>query len=262
MENGLSRRDFVAQTVKSVAAFSLIQGAFRTGAFAAEIEPVMKRWLLQLHELCGDVKANRIQPLVWQAHMESLYNRISLEELLHFIDFQRLSADLHLPPDRAAIRQVRFPRMAGISERAPFGRKIFALRKGAAVVPHAHNNMVSAHLVLEGSFRVRTFQRRWDLETEPGFLMLEPAKDEIYGPGRLLTMSDEMDNIHWLVAVSSRAYTLDIPVVDLITSREYLNPANRYSMIFVDPTIGVGGQSPITAPIIGFEQAIAKFGRG
>ena len=40
------------------------------------------------------------------------------------------------------------------------------MKKGGAIIPHVHNNMVSSHLVVDGQFHARTFDRMVDLPTK------------------------------------------------------------------------------------------------
>ena len=54
--------------------------------------------------------------------------------------------------------------VAGIER--PWFIRFFGMRKGGAIIPHVHNNMVSSHLVIDGQFHARTFDRMVDLPDE------------------------------------------------------------------------------------------------
>ena len=125
----------------------------------------------------------------------------------------------------------------------------------------AITSMVSAHLVLAGGFRVRTFDRIFNGD-EPGHLLLSAARDERARPGDTITMSDERDNVHWIEATSDRAFTLDVPISGLYGEKRYIAPANRYGMIYIDPTGPANGRGEIRAPIMAFADAMKKFGSG
>jgi hypothetical protein len=47
--------------------------------------------------------------------------------------------------------------------------------------------------------------------------------------------------------------------VNLSKTRTYAMKANDYNMIFVDPTAAPDGQGLVSAPVLTFEQTVAKF---
>lgn len=239
-------------------AFEIVRFAWASEAWAGSARKPAARWALQLQELCRDLEKQLLSPTEWQAHVETLFTDIGLTEVLASIDFERVIAGLQYPDDRAATRRVDLPGIDTQGVRVQWGPKIFALRRGRAIVPHAHNNMVSSHLVLRGSFHVRTFQRVRD---EDGFIVIEPSLDRIFGPGEIVTMSDERDNVHWFVATSEHAYTFDVPVVDLVPGRTYPTPAQAYGMIHLDPEGDATADGHIRARVISFEECIEKFGK-
>lgn len=259
--NGISRRTFFQGSALQIASYALLRAAWSSAAVSPRIQPNVERWLKTLYQLCGDLRKNGLTPLEWQSAMERLYATIELKELVASIDLEKLMRGAVLPEDRAEVRNMRFPEVEGLPARKGFSHKVFALKRGCAIAPHAHNNMVSAHLVLAGSFHVRTYHRHLHLETEPGYLTIEPSLDSRFEAGRLLTMSDIRDNVHWLVAASERAFTLDVPVVDLDPEKRYPTPANRYGMIYIDPLGEKIGANLVRAKVLDFERAMARYGR-
>jgi hypothetical protein len=215
-----------------------------------------RRWLAPLARLCRDLKAGDLTAEAWQDGIAKLWAGTDLTDLLRDVDLDRLLTGVDLPENMAGVRDVPLPALRGLPLR--FGHKIFALRRGAAVVPHAHNNMASAHLVVQGTFHVRTFQR---LRDEDGALILTPSIDRTFRAGEALTMSDTRDNVHWLVATSERACTFDTPVSELVKGKSYKTPANEWGMIHVDPTGKPGADGTVRAPVITFEEAIRRFGK-
>jgi hypothetical protein len=147
-----------------------------------------------------------------------------------------------------------FPRLAGIPERPSYIRRVFLMAKDRAIVPHGHQNMVSGHLVVQGSFRVRHFERVRD---EPEHLVLRPTIDRVRAePGSATTVSDEKDNVHWLVATSAVAATFDVILPDLDPGRP-----TRF-MDFVDPRRGVPlGDGTLRVPRLGPEEVFARYGK-
>jgi hypothetical protein len=255
---GVSRRAVMQGLVSLVVGRSLLAHLAAAQALGGPARREVDRWIEELAGLCAGVRSHALSPEQWQERIAALYRRVELADVLRAIAFEKLIDGIAYPENMATVRNVTLSRIAGLPARPAFGHKVFALKRGTAVIPHAHNNMVSAHLVLRGTFHVRTYHRRRD---EPGALILEPSIDRSYGPGELLTMSDARDNVHWLVATSAHAFTFDVPVTDLEPGRIYPTPANTWSMIHVDPTGRPAADGTIRAPTLSFEEGIARFGR-
>jgi len=251
----MDRRSFLTHV-----SWALLCAGLRAEAFTDPVSGEVRRWALGVHTRYLDLRSRRLSPTQWQEAMTELAGMIDLSDLLEGLDVERLISGMAYPDDRAAIAPVHLPEIEGLPGRGRgWSAKIFGLARGRAIVPHAHNDMVSAHLVISGRFRVRTFGRLYARE-EPGRLCLRPSIDTELGPGSLLTMSDDRDNIHWLVAQTDTAHTLDVPITDLGSDRVYGNSANRYSMIFVDPSSPLRGDGTVSAPILAAEEALARFG--
>jgi hypothetical protein len=252
----IDRRQFGQRFLATLVSYTLIQLVHRGEALATSLRPEMERWQATLYEICGDLKKSTLSATEWQDRIEQLHASVPLEDLLRYIDFERLIAGLEYPHDRGAIKNVTLPTIEGLGDPVR-GTKIFAYRKGSATAPHAHNGMVSAHLVLDGRFHVRTFER---LADEPEHLIIRPSLDMDSGRGRTVSMSDERDNVHWFLATSDHAYTLDIPLSAVYPGKEYVTPANRYGMIYLDPAGESLSDDRIRAPRLSFEQALTRYG--
>ena len=145
---------------------------------------------------------------------------------------------------------------AGLPER-PWFVRVFGIRKGGAIIPHVHNQMVSAHLVVDGSFHVRTHDRVHDLDDA---IVLKPTRDAVYGVGEILSMSEVRNNQHWLVALEPRSLTFDVGVVDIARARTDLTiPANEYNMIFVDVDRPPETSGLVVAPVMTFKECAKKY---
>ena len=123
-------------------------------------------------------------------------------------------------------------------------------------IPHVHNHMVSAHLVVSGSFHVRTHDRVRDLADA---VVLRPSQDRITARGDVITMSDQKDNQHWMVAPPDRSMTFDVGVVDLPASYRYAMKAEAYNMIYVDADRRPEQGGLVIAPRLTFEQCAKKY---
>jgi hypothetical protein len=119
------------------------------------------------------------------------------------------------------------------------------------ITPHGHRNMVSAHLIADGSFRVRNFDRIGDRD---GAMIIRPTRDGIVRTGEISTMSSTRDNIHWFVPVGGSATTFDV----IVSALDRNQP--DFDIAAIDP---IGGRrlpnGAILAPVISFEAASAKY---
>lgn len=253
-----TRRDFIRSLLGVLPGIVLTRAAWASSALTQSVREPVHRWVLRLYQMCRDLETHELTPAQWQDEIEALFSEVPLHDVIQHSDFARLVEAIEYPDDRAATRGVTFPQISGMEPRLRWGPKVFALQRGRAIVPHAHNNMVSSHLVLRGTFHVRTFQR---LRDEDGFLIIEPSIDRVFGPGDIVTMSDQRDNVHWFIARSDHAFTFDVPVVDLFPGRVYPTPAQRYGMIHIDPAGDKTSDGFIRARIIDFETCVRKYGK-
>ncbi len=248
----LQRREFISAFTAAVAMTSILQSK----ALASPPRD-LALWAQDIADLNRDLAAGKIALTVWQDRITALHAGVEFGALRRYLDFDRLTAAMQFPSKLAETADPKFPSTinTGGIER-PWFIRFFGMKKGGAVIPHVHNNMVSAHLVIDGAFHARTFDRVKDLADA---VVLKPVRDEIIKPGASLTMSDDRENSHWLIAQTDRSFTFDVGIVALSKTRTYGLPANKYSMIFVDPTGPQDSSGTITAPVRTFEQTVAKF---
>jgi hypothetical protein len=120
-----------------------------------------------------------------------------------------------------------FPEVEGVPRELVFGKQIFALKRDRSVVPHGHNNMATAFLILDGELHGRHYER---LEDEPEHFLIRPTIDRMFSPGECSTVSDFKDNVHWFKATSETAFIFNLHVLDVRpgsdqpTGRLYLDP--------------------------------------
>lgn len=103
--NKISRRTFTATLLNSLLTFSLLNMACERDLFAQAIKPIIDRWLKNLHQLCGDLRSNKVSQVQWQQQVIQLFSRIELSDLLRFIDFDRLDKQMMIPTDSVAVGQ-------------------------------------------------------------------------------------------------------------------------------------------------------------
>lgn len=228
MENQNStRRQFAQQTLGSLLTFSLVETLCRNDLFADEIKPITIKWLDQVNQLGNDVKDHKLGQIAWQHQIESLFTKVELSDLLRYVDFDRLTDNLQFVENGARSLNFKFRDVEGTPGKLAFGKQIFALKQGRSVVPHGHNNMTTAFLILRGDFRGRHYDR---LEDEADHYIIRPTIDRKFVAGECSTISDFKDNIHWFEATSETAFIFNIHVDDvrpgstLPTGRVYLDP--------------------------------------
>ncbi len=227
MSTYVSRREFAQQALGSLLTIGLVEALGRQDLFAAEIKPLTTRWLADLNTLCRDVKGQQVEQIAWQQKVEELYKQVDLPDLLRLIDFDKLTSNVEFVDQGARSLRLNFPKADGLPENLAFGRQIFALKKDRSVVPHGHNNMTTAFLILKGDLRGRHYDRMKD---EPEHLIIRPTIDRKFTVGECSTVSDYKDNIHWFQAASETAFIFNIHVMDVrpgaaaATGRIYVDP--------------------------------------
>jgi hypothetical protein len=254
----LNRRQFFGAFAASAALYSVARADVISGGMPNDLD----KWAQALADLNRDLSAGRIELIEWQDRMTQLDSGLDLASLRTYLDFDRLTEAMTFPEKLAQTKDPKFPDRINVDgiERHWFIR-FFGMRQGGAIIPHVHNNMVSAHLIMGGQFRGRTFDREADMQDPVGdFVMLRPRLNDTLKPGQMITMSDDRENCHWLVADEDRSFTFDVGVLELSKTKLYTLPANEYSMIFVDPTAEEqDGYGLVRAPVISFKEAVAKF---
>jgi hypothetical protein len=220
----LSRREFQQQSLASLLTWSLLETLFSRDAFSQEIKPIASQWLARLNEMSADLKGKKLEALDWQKQVESLLSTVDLPEMLRFIDFETLAASAK-PKDRGELSlRARLPRVEGLPTELVFGHQVFALNKDRSVVPHGHDNMATAFLILKGDFRGRHYDR---LEDEKEHMIIKPTIDRDFGPGSYSTVTDIKDNVHWFTAKTDAAFIFNIHVMSVKpgrTGRVYVDP--------------------------------------
>ncbi len=223
----LSRREFAQQALGSVLTLSLLETLFRCDAFADDFKPATVKWLADVNQLGWDLKDKKLEQLEWQKKVEELYKKADVADFLRLIDFDKLTDNLEMLDNGARSLSFKFPKVEGIPEKISWGRQIFALKKGRSVVPHGHNNMATAFLILKGEFRGRHYDR---VEDEDEHIIIKPTIDRKFKVGECSTVSDDKDNVHWFLALDEPAFIFNIHVTGI--NPDNVEPTGR---IYLDP---------------------------
>ncbi len=223
----VSRRMFNKQALGSMLTYSLLETLCQHDAFADEVRPITIKWLGDLNQLGLDAKQQRISQVAWQEKTEELFKQVELQELLKLIDFDRLTKNIKMVDNGARSLRFKFPEVEGLPKQYVFGKQIFALKKDRSVVPHGHNNMATAFLILKGELHGRHYDR---LEDQKEHFIIKPTIDRKFSRGEYSTVSDYRDNVHWFKTITGPAFIFNIHVLNvrpgskLPTGRVYLDP--------------------------------------
>jgi len=227
MDREINRRDFAREALGSLALFALVDLVKGRDVFASPIRSFANHWLADLDQLGRDVKSDALKQVEWQKKVEELYSHVELPELLKMIDFESMVKKLEGFGGKGAMSLgVPFPKIEGIPTKTVFGRQVFAMKKGRSIVPHGHDSMATAFLVLQGQCRGRHYDRIAD---EKGFMIIAPTIDKEFGPGGASSISDVKDNVHWFEALTDSAFVFNIHVDGLKS-----NPKSP-GRVYVDP---------------------------
>ncbi len=221
-----SRREFGRTLVGSLTAFALVETLFSRDLFADSVKPVIGKWVVELHELCRDVKDQKIKDVDWQAKLEELYQKCDLTELIKLIDLDKMAASVKLPDNGAANLGVDFAKVEGLPKFS-LGRQIFALKQGRSIVPHGHDNMCTGFIVLRGNFVGKHYDR---VEDASDYYLIRPTIDRLFKPSESSTISDHKDNVHWFKCDSETGFIFNVHVMGY-------NPESKKNpgRVYIDP---------------------------
>jgi hypothetical protein len=248
----LTRREFSRQALGSALTFALIDLVRGKDLFAAPIKPFANHWLADLDAVGRDVKSDKIKQVEWQKKVEELYSKVDLPEFLKMIDFETLAKKLDGFNGKGAMSLgVNFPKVDGIPTKLIFGRQLFAMKKGRSIVPHGHDSMATAFLVLKGQCRGRHYDRVAD---EKEHMIVVPTIDKEFSPGGASSISDQKDNVHWFEALTDSAFVFNIHVMGLPGNKK--NPGR----IYIDPNGEKIEGGKIRARLIEHDEADKLYG--
>jgi len=220
----LNRRDFHQRSLAAVLTWSLLDTLFSRDAFGQEVKPIASKWLAEINAMSIDLKGKKLGPLEWQKQVEQLLSKVDLPEMLQYIDFDKLLTKATFRERGESSMQATLPRVEGLPTELVFGHQVFALNKDRSVVPHGHDNMATAFLILKGDFQGRHYDR---LEDEKDHMIVRPTIDRVFSPGAYSTVSDLKDNVHWFTAKNDGSFIFNIHVMSVKpgrTGRVYIDP--------------------------------------
>lgn len=231
--------------------YGLLSSLFQTHAIGKHISSITKHWAIELNDYCNDLRKSGIDVMEWQRNIESLFDRIPLDDLLKFIDFEQLIKGFDYPDLGVNTKKITFPKLEGLPERTAFVKKIFGMKKDRAIIPHGHVNMSSAHLLLRGEMHLRHYQ---NLGIEGNTMIIKPTIDKQISIGQSSSISDNKDNVHWFIAESESAFTFDVIMLDLDDK-----PYDIYNLDIYAKENQHNGNYRV--PILDVDTALKKYGK-
>jgi hypothetical protein len=239
----------------------LASSGFCVYALLAEAAPAVggdrrlaaRRWLLRQDELARGLHAGAVSQVAWHDGVNALAREVDVAELAALIRASETVSAGKPPNDDhdPAKRFVRFRNDDGTPAHFAYGTALFVFARDNVITPHAHKHMASAHMVLEGRVRIRTFDRIAD---EDGALVIRPTLDVVAEPGHAAAMTTARDNAHWFAPRSDRAMTFDVIVDGLDAGTE------RYVIQPLDPLGGATrADGTIRAPLLSFAESSRRY---
>jgi hypothetical protein len=213
----MDRREFGSALLKAAATALFAQRVYADKLLQPRASKRLQAWVAAHQDIASQLAAGRITGRQWQSDVARLAHDVSIEELLDQIDFDKIASTLDLSSPGGTKKFVRLPHPDDPSLNLTYGAAIFGLQKNYAITPHAHRNMVSAHMVIKGELHVRNFDR---VGAEQGHVIVDPTVDAVIRRGDVSTMSTERNNVHWFTARTPAAFTLDIIVDSLVPNDE------------------------------------------
>lgn len=247
----MDRRCFGKQTLGSLLTFSLLESVVATDALAESVRPIAAKWLKDLNDLSQEVKGRKLLQVEWQEQVEKLFSQVELKEFLSYVDFDQLIKTIKFKERGERSFRAKFPKVEGLPTEWVFGHQMFGLREGQSVVPHGHNNMATAFLILRGQFEGKHYDR---LEDHRDHFIIRPTIDRSFGVGECSSISDQKDNIHWFKATSETAYIFNIHVLNIDPK------IKRSGRVYLDPFGEAISDGRIKAKRLKSAEAYKKFG--
>jgi hypothetical protein len=260
----VSRRSFLFATTAGLLTYGLVNTLLSRDLLAPARPGKLDDWIDALYALGGRLERGEITGKAWQAGIDALYRRADIPALLAHLDFDKVKKSIDLTANGEAF--VTTPLRADPNKpyipTAPEGTgvitKLAGTRKGSAVPPHAHQNMVSAFLIVSGEYHVVQYDKLGSegvLRPGAGSLIIREVQNVRQQRGQWSSISDDRSNLHWLRATSDGCYFLSCKLMMLKPNVETHGRIN----VDVRNADDLGGGT-LKCPIISFERAAELFG--
>jgi ABC-type amino acid transport substrate-binding protein len=210
-----------------------------------------RRWVERQMELSRALRVGTISHGAWRDAVNRLAAEVDVAQLL--AESAQGAANTPFMHDPVK-RWVHFIGDDGQPMKVGYAAATFTFGPDSVITPHAHEHMVSAHMVVAGKVRIRTFDR---IGREDDALIIKPTGDHVGGVGAAQAMTSARDNVHWFTPVTPSAMTFDVII-------DGLDPGvDNYLIQPLDPIGGVQrADGSIAAPMISFQTAMEHYTAG
>jgi hypothetical protein len=116
----LSRRTFTSHMLGSLLTFSLVKSLDKVDVLAKTVEPIVRKWLIEMEHVTEQLRQGRVKTIEWQTQIESLLSRVDLNDLLSAIDYDRLAKTAVFPEDHESAEDVDFSHNEGLPAELSF----------------------------------------------------------------------------------------------------------------------------------------------
>ena len=222
-------------------------------ASSADVE----QWLTRLSSNAQKLRDREISGLQWQEGMDQIFASTPLASLQSRIRLSEMGPKLVdlIPADKTELfHRLELPGSSepgtedGKEPHRVLITKLAYIRKGRAVPPHGHSNMVSAFLCLSGEFEVRQYDR---LEEHDDHMVVREAEHQKHaGPGTWSSISDYRNNVHWLTAKTDDCFLFTTKLINIEEKRP-LNGRINIDVLRAQKL----GSATLRAPKINADQA-------
>ncbi len=242
--------------ILQAAASALLVSALSSKAAWGQGRPAaLDAWETRLRALNEDVLSGGASASDWLRQVEQLNGSVSVSELARHIDLDGAVKSFTYGAAFPHFADIVLPGDAGQpNHRRAWTTRVIGVRKGAHALPHVHNRWVEAHLVMAGSFQIRTYDRLQDL---PEAVVLRPVRDDMSKVGDQILMSDRHENCHWFIAQRQPSVSFYVSVMGVPPDADARG--QNVDHTFVDPTAPAQSDGTIVAPTLSFAAARAKF---
>ena len=247
----MNRREFSKNTLMMLSGVAMLDFLFHRRLFAGAAQPIADRWLKELHTMCSDLRANSISELEWQAKIDEFHTKLPLEDLMNVIDFEKSIERFEYPDLGVVTTDPKLPKIDGMSGEYSFIGRIFGMQKGRAILPHGHRNMTSCHRVLKGELLLRQYDR---IKDDGEYMLIRQTVEEQGKAGSFSSISDDKNNVHWLITTTPKAYTFDVIVAGLN------DKPTEIDNIDINEAVGVDKEL-LRVKKIGVNDALKKYGK-
>jgi hypothetical protein len=243
-----TRRALIASGAETALTLAVIWQSLGAGAIAGPLKKTARDWVKAIELLSRDLSDGAISPMNWQDGLAEIIGGVPLAEVLEAVDFETVAARTEFADLGVATAKLVLPEAAGASRTVY--TKLFAVAKGRAIIPHGHAGMASGHLVAKGRFRLRQYEA---LDRNEDAWLIRQTVDRVEPAGGVSTISDDRDNVHWLVAEED-SYTIDFIMSPAVRG-------GRWDVQNLDIEAATIDGELIRAPTIDVQSALAKYGR-